>query len=160
MTASDPARPRPSLIAVVAGVVLGFVIGSMFVNRGDVRGAEQALRDNLKAVDAEDRQAMIASFHRDSPFAEQAGVIFDQVAPRVDVTAELVSFEPIAADGDLMVARYVQRTVAEETGSQAEAFVDNQISGLAVFRMQDGKPRIWVTVPIEATEVEAVGATR
>jgi hypothetical protein len=155
MTASDPARPRPSLIAVVAGVVLGFVIGSMFVNRGDVRAAEQVLRDNIKAVDLEDRQAMIASFHRDSPFAEQAGEIFDRITPRVDVKAELVSFEPIAADGDLMVARYVQRTMAEASGSEEQAFVDNRISGLAVFRMQDGTPRIWVTVPIEASEIQA-----
>jgi hypothetical protein len=31
--------------------------------------------------------------------------------------------------------------------------VDNEITGLAIFRLKDGTPRIWMTVPIEAQEV-------
>lgn len=152
---SEPAaaRPRPSVIAVIAALVLGFVIGNAFVNRGDVAGAEKALRENLKAVDDEDREAMVASFHPESPFREKAGELFDQLMPELDVTAELVSFEPIAASGDLMLARFVQRTERESDASAERAFVDNEISGLAVFRLKDGSPRIWLTVPVEAREV-------
>lgn len=149
---SEPAqeRPRPSVLAVLAALVLGFVVGNAFVNRGDVRGAEEALKENLKAVDAEDRAAMIASFHRDSPFAAQAGDLFDRLMPKLDVTADLVSFEPVGASGDLVVARYVQRTASDPAAPGREAFTDNEITGLAVFRLQDGKPRVWLTVPIEA----------
>ena len=153
MSESAGGRPRPSVIAVIAALVLGFVIGNAFVNRGDVKGAEQALRENLRAVDAEDRAAMVASFHPDSPFRQEAGELFDQLMPELDVTAELVSFEPIAASGDLIFARFVQRTEREADATATEAFVDNEISGLAVFRLKDGTPRIWMTVPIEAREV-------
>lgn len=153
MSESAGGRPRPSIIAVIAALVLGFVIGNAFVNRGDVKGAEQALRENLRAVDAEDRAAMVASFHPDSPFRQEAGELFDRLMPELDVTAELVSFEPIAASGDLIFARFVQRTEREADTTATEAFVDNEISGLAVFRLKDGTPRIWMTVPIEAREV-------
>ena len=158
MTAPATPQPRPSVLAVIAALVLGFVIGNAFVNRGDVRGAEAALQENLKAVDAEDRAAMIASFHRDSPFAAQAGDLFDRLMPNLDVTADLVSFEPIGASGDLIVARYVQRTESESATPDRDGFADNEITGLAVFRLPDGKPRIWLTVPIEAHAVVAAKA--
>ena len=152
MSDASEGRPRPSIIAVIAALVLGFVVGNAFVDRGDAKGAEKVLRENLEAVDREDRDAMIASFHPDSPFKAQAGALFDQLMPELDVSEELLGFEPIAASGDLLIARFVQRTEREGEGSAA-AFVDNEITGLAIFRLKDGTPRIWMTVPIEAREV-------
>lgn len=153
MSDASEGRPRPSMIAVIAALVLGFVVGNAFVDRGDVKGAEKVLRENLEAVDREDRDAMIASFHPDSPFKAQAGALFDQLMPELDVSEELLGFEPIAASGDLLIARFVQRTEREGEGSTGGAFVDNEITGLAIFRLKDGTPRIWMTVPIEAREV-------
>lgn len=154
MSETGAVRPRPSILAVLAALVLGFVVGNAFVNRGDVTAAEKVLGENLKAVDDEDRGAMIASFHPDSPFKDQAGTLFDQLMPELDVSAELVSFEPIAASGDLMFARFTQRTERQGEASGGDAFVDNEISGLAIFRLKDGLPRIWMTVPIDARRLE------
>ena len=153
MSDASEGRPRPSIIAVIAALVLGFVVGNAFVDRGDAKGAEKVLRENLEAVDREDRDAMIASFHPDSPFKAQAGALFDQLMPELDVSEELLGFEPIAASGDLLIARFVQRTEREADAPSTAAFVDNEITGLAIFRLKDGTPRIWMTVPIEAREV-------
>jgi hypothetical protein len=73
--------------------------------------------------------------------------------PELDVSEELLGFEPIAASGDLLIARFVQRTEREGQSPSTAAFVDNEITGLAIFRLKDGTPRIWMTVPIEAREV-------
>jgi|GEM_PF-3289851 len=152
---SSSAVHRPNIVVAITAGILGFVIGNTFGNRGDTRAAEATMRSNIAAISKEDRAAMLASFHSKSPYAGEATKLYDALMPRLDVNAEMVSFEPLGASGDLLVARYMQRTFAKATSKGP--FVDNEIDGIAIFNSEGGVPKLWMTVPISAREIVAVG---
>lgn len=109
--------------------------------------------ENVDTAELEHEARMLASFHRDSPIRAQAALLLAEVGAEFDYETTVRSFRPFAVDGDFAFARSVVRTERRASVEDGRAFVDNDLDSIVVFRLEDGRPKVWMTVPVEAWPV-------
>jgi hypothetical protein len=116
--------------------------------------------ENVDTAELEHEARMLASFHRDSPIREQAAALLAEVGAEFDYETTVRSFRPFAVDGDFAFARSAVRTEGRGSVEPGRAFVDNDLDSIVIFRLEDGRPKVWMTVPVEVRPVDrASGAT-
>ncbi len=107
----------------------------------------QVVVANLRASQAEDLPAAMATLHPASPVAGTTRLAMQTYFRAFDLKYELLSLSWIGRDADYAVLRFRQKT----TKVAGEAFQDNILDGLHVFRRYGEAWKIWTTVPLEAT---------
>lgn len=116
--------------------------------------------ENVDTAELEHETRMLASFHRDSPVRAQAAALLAEVGAEFDYETTVRSFRPFAVDGDFAFARSVVRTERRASAEPGRAFVDNDLDSIVVFRLEDGRPKVWMTVPVEAWPVVRADAAK
>ncbi|MBN1668831.1 MAG: hypothetical protein JW862_17195 [Anaerolineales bacterium] len=163
----QPAQPPPKkvanrtleyvllgLLAVVVCCVLGAAIAAL--GNSNLQGLEptadpgdprDALYENIRASNAEDQQAYMATIHPDSPsYTITANSIGEAFATH-DLSYQLSNVEIISQDSRKAVVSFTLTT----TRLRGPAFRDNRITGEMTMRLHDGQ---WKIYSQEVNEIE------
>lgn len=138
-------------VLALALLVIGLG-GCQRVTEADKEVALEVVRANVKAMEAEDMDAALATIHPKSPAYEQAREPIATIFKDYDLSYELEKVEVSqVAVAEIRVA--FAMVTRRRTG--AEGFTDNRVEGFHLVRRDGNGWKIWETRILQATPVEA-----
>ena len=104
---------------------------------------------NLRATQAENTAAILATVHPKSPSRALVSRALSQLFARYDLRYQMLSFTYVGRDEDYAVARVKQKT----TKVAGPAFRDNVLDCLQIFRKDGDGWKLWTSANLEITYV-------
>lgn len=111
---------------------------------------EEAVRENVEAMNKEDVDLAVSCVHSLSPNYAQTAAVTRQINAQYDLQYKLLSFKYIGTDGEYAVARVKQQT----SKIKGPAFRDNTVDVMHVFRKEGKQWKCWQSAILEVKYLE------
>lgn len=134
-------RTRIGILALALALFGGAARpAAAFVMEGPlIDSLRQVMAGNFEAYNKKDINALLKGIDSRSPDYEPTKKAAAEQFATLDVTTELVSFEPIGHDDEFAVARIKAKT----TGKPGSGFVDNTVDAIVLFHQENGEWKLW-----------------
>ena len=101
--------------------------------------------ENLIATETENTRRMMGTVHTQSPLYKSTELQVVQIFEKYKLKYELLSYKYISTDGVYSIVRVKQKTVK----ISGPKFINNEIDMFQVYRIENGKYKIWNQVILE-----------
>ena len=135
---------KTTIFALLLVICIGLTVGC-----SEDKNVEAELKtlmmENIKATEAEDKSAMLATIHTESPNYAQTEILTTQMFGTYKLKYELLQFQYVGMEGEYAIARYKFSTKKVAGGE----FKDNIVDSLHIFRQENGSWKIWSMAILE-----------
>jgi hypothetical protein len=111
----------------------------------------EGIRDNLRAMEKEDVDGVMATIHPQSEYYESTRAVVREMFEQVDVKYQLSDLKLVASTPEEAKVTFTQSM--EKTGGPGE-FRDNIVQGLHTLRLDQGKWKIYRTQNFKITGLD------
>lgn len=119
--------------------LLLLVFASFLANASIEDELKALMLANLKATQSEDKKAVFATMHSQSPAKAGTNNMLDQIFTTYDLKYSILDFKYVAADETYAYARTKQLT--EKVSGPA--FNPNELESLVIFKQENGDWKLW-----------------
>lgn len=133
-----------TIIALFSVACLGLTVACS-EDKSVAAELEMLMMENLKATEAEDMDAMLKTFHTQSPSYPEAEKISALAFENYDINYELQQFEFVGINGEYAIARFKFSSEKVAGGD----FKDNTLDTFHVFRKENSKWKMWSQAILE-----------